>query len=399
MTVENNEGDITLQDVDTGAHLRDAQKFFGEEPKEEPKEKKAEGTPKEEPKEEPKLENPLDSILQSDEPKEEPKEESKEAEPDPLDELTEPKDEKAKAGWNELKTIAKEARTKAEALEAELQRIKESNTVDPEAHAATESRIKELEEANKQYSERLKLLDLKNHPDFQRQYVLPQEKKVQAISELVPEGTNIKAILDLPNREFASEISRLAEDMDDFSKAELYSASRDYRQTAAEATAALSNVDGTMESLNEANKARSKAVFDAVGQEFVKQQKFKPQEIPPDAPDEVKAQLEAYNQSYANVTTEAQNLAFGQTDEVGVAKMAHEAALFRFTMEHGLPRLGQVLSEQLNARDARIQELEAKIEKISAAKPNPGYGKEDGGGEKPTSEMSHLEAAQQYRWG
>lgn len=402
-------GEENNYEPEQNTHLSDALKFFGEEGGDdgEPKRDEKEDTGKPKPKEdaESKTEetpNPLEAILDtgSDEPEAGEKDDVEDGDAkDPLDDLTEPKDEKAKAGWNELKTIAKEAREKAAALEAQLEEVKASRTVDPEAHKATEARIKELETQNQQFSERLKVLDLKNHPEFQMKYELPKEAKMKALEAVVPEGTDLKKILDLPPREFASEISTLAADMDDFSKTELYSLSRDYRALSTEAARALENVDSTSQNITENSQARTKQVFDAVSAEYVKTAKFKPQEIPPDAPDEVKARLQAYNESYANVSQEAQNLAFGQTDDVGVAKMAHEAALFRFTMKHGLPRLGEVVSEQMKIRDARIQELEKMVSSIKANGAKPDYGSGDtNDGEVNTAEMSHEEAAKHYKW-
>ena len=408
--------DKTNENIDgiTDTHLSDAEKFFEENPDPEEDngkldtkvvEKSTKDNSDGDPKKEPTVEdpNPLDAILKPkvvDTSDTDEDGESKDPEKNPIDDLVEPKDEKAKAGWNELKTIANSARDEAAKYRAEVEELKAKQTVDPAAHAATDERVKELETLNEQMSSRLKLLDLQSHPDFQKEFVMPREAKLKEMQSYVDEEVPLGAILQLPPKEFAAKISEVASEMDDFAKTQLYTMARDYRNLSVKANEALKNVDTTSESFAAANKAQSKQVFDQVAAQYSQSNMFIPQEIPDDATPELKAKLEAYNAGYQSIGQEAENMAFGQVDQVGVAKMAHEAALYRFVMKHGLPRLGSVVGDQLKTATARVKELEAKIAGIKANGANPTYGNDgDGDGTTDPSQLSHLEAAQLVDWG
>lgn len=386
-----------LDDAVGDSHLADAEKFFSsaEETGAEPEAKPAEKAP------EKPAENPLSKVLKTGEKT--PAEEAPKADPQPddLDQLTPPKDEKAKAGWEDLKRIAREAREEAARAKSEAEQLR-TKAVEPEARAAIDARVQQLESENKQLSDRLKVLDLKNHPDFQRQFQLPEQKALENLKKRI-EGVDwegsIESVLALPEAQFAAQISELGSQLPEYTKTQVYALADQIRSLRAQANDALGAVDQTLDQYRAGSQQHAKAVFDQVAQEYAPGKHFAAQEVADDASPEEKASVAAYNQAFQSVRTTAENLAFGQVDESSVARMAHEAALYRFTVQHGLPRLGEVISKEFAAREAKIAQLEAKLAKISSSKPAPSYGSEDNDKAVDPTQMDHLEAAKLVAWG
>ena len=53
-----------------------------------------------------------------------------------------------------------------------------------------------------------------------------------------------------------------------------------------------------------------------------------------------------------------------------MGQVAHESDMFRFLISQGLPRVEQLASEQIAARDTQIAELSEKLSQCKAAQPS-----------------------------
>ena len=90
---------------------------------------------------------------------------------------------KSRAGWDELKKRAADERKLRLDLEQKL-KARETKGATPAADEATQARLTELEEQNRRYSERLKVLDLKSHPEFMEKYITPANRAKAALGEI-----------------------------------------------------------------------------------------------------------------------------------------------------------------------------------------------------------------------
>lgn len=319
-----------------------------------------------------------------------------------FDKLTGP-DEKSKhrPDWDKMKAAASEhfkARTQAEARLKDLE-AKLAARGPEQADEATKARLQQLEQQIKDYDAKLKVFDLKSHPDFQKQYVEPQQKAVASIKEtLALEGIegDVDKILSLEGKKFAEAVSELLGNASEFSKATLAQSFRDAKLLRMQEQQALGNVDALRAEYQKNFAARARATFDAASQKF--QDTLMEATADEKADDATKQEVANYNAALAALNKKAEALAFGQVNEATASEMAHKAARFDFMVEHAIPRFQKLAEAELGKAYTQISELQQKLKELTEA--NPGYkgggGGEPEGGAKPEGDLGHLDAAKKY---
>lgn len=320
-----------------------------------------------------------------------------------IDDLKDP-DEKSKGAtdWKTLKTISKEARTKAYQLEQQLatatkamEELKKTAPVDE----ATKARIGDLETQNKVLSERLKVLDLRSHPEFEQKFLRPLKSAKQAITALFKTeeiDADIEEMLSLKGRKFNEAASEILERLTPIARVKFQKSLDQIIEAQTGADDALQQADEFLKTAHTTNGARSRAAFDQVGAQF--QGLFVPAVVDEKADDAAKASAAEYNAALANVGKQAEQLAFGQIDERGAASMAHRAALFDFVIEKGIPRIGTIYQNAMKQLVEKIQLQEQQIAELTAASPKAPGGAGSGvstADDKPADE-DHLSAARRY---
>lgn len=302
--------------------------------------------------------------------------------------ITEPaKDAKTRPDWDKVKTIAKteaQARLKAEQeltkLRAELEKRPAA-----EADAATKARLAELEQANALLSERLKVHDLASHPEFQRQYIQPQQQALSELDNLIKlegvENVDIQKLLTLDGKKFTEAASDLLQQLTPFSQTAAGDLLRKAKSLQLQQKEALSKADELRTTYQQNFAARARATFDEVAKNY----QDTLMEITPaeNATPEEKAEVEAYNAALRAVPAASEKLAFGQIDERSASDMAHRAARFDFLVNHAVPYFVKTAQTQLSKAHARIAELEAQVAGMTAAQPKVGgdtNGEGGGGG-------------------
>lgn len=321
------------------------------------------------------------------------------ADPAPLDDIDKglqapPENAKSRAGWDELKKRASEERKLRLELEAKLKSAPATSTVDE----ATKSRLAELETQNKTYSERLKLLDLKSHPEFISKYVQPAEQAKAAMENIAKTDeveVNVGELLTMKGKALNRAVSEAMDQMTPYARVKFQAALDSYFATQTGAEQAIAQADETLKAMRQNGGARSRASFDEVSKNY--SGAFLPAQIDEKAPDESKQAAAAYNAALAAIGKQAETYAFGQIDEKGVADLSHKAALYEFTMNHGIPRIASLYGAELATRDAKIAELETQVKALTGANPriSSGAGAPSGGDAPPANE-THLQAASRY---
>lgn len=314
-----------------------------------------------------------------------------------------PPDEKSKsfAGWKELKTRAQAHAERAAKLERELSDLRktaESSKATAPVDEATRARLTQLETENKAFSDRLKVLDLRNHPEFVSKFVTPQDQaKAQLAAVVKSEEVNINldGLLALSGKKFNVAVSEALETLTPYGRVRFQAALDGLLAARVGAEDALAKADESLKSFSQNSGARSRAEFDKVAGQY--NGLYAPISVDDKAADEVKQAAAAYNADLAAISKSAEQYAFGSLDETKAAELAHKAALFDFTVARGIPRIGELFNAELAANAATIAALEKQVKELTAASPRLDGGGSSGGGNPPTEE-SHLEAARRINF-
>ena len=207
---------------------------------------------------------------------------------------------------------------------------------------------------------------------------------------------DLNALMQMKGKQFAEEVSDILDQLSSFQRPEFGQLARDAHKTILAGEAASEKPDEFVEGADTDFKARTRAAFDKVGEEYG--QLFSPTDVDESASKEVVAENSAYNEALQNVNKAAEQIAFGGLDDTAMSRVAHESALFRFLLEHGLPRVEAFAGGVIGQRDAQIKELQAELGQFQGATPSLGMTS----GESSTSsegEMSHLDAARLIKFG
>lgn len=383
----------TVAPADAGGedHLAAANEFFAaqqapaKEPAKEPVKEPAKEVAKE-----PAKPDPLATVLKAAAKPEAP---TAQAEAPTLEDIDKglqapPDNAKSRAGWDELKKRATEERKLRLELEAKLK------TAGSPIDEATKARLAELETQNKTFSERLKVLDLKAHPEFHSRYVLPAEQAKLAMANIAKSDeveVNLDEVLSLKGKALNKEVSEVMERMTPYARVKFQASLDAYFTAQAGADQALAQADESLKALKTTGGARSRASFDEVAGSY--KDAFLPAPVDEKAPDPAASE---YNQALSQIGARAETYAFGSLDDRGAADLAHKAALYEFTMAHGIPRIAALYNAELTRTAARVAELEAQVKGLTAASPQVGSGSGAPAEGESAAPDSHLSAAQKY---
>jgi hypothetical protein len=389
----------TESEVDSG-HVAAAQSFFSSEPPASKAEAPKGGAPAPETKVTTPPASPLGSFIKQPAAGEtKPAPAAPTEVEDPLTKIADP-DPKSKHAEDvkALKKAAIERGQKLSAAEKELADLRakvDAATKQAPVDDATKARIAELETANKTYSERLRILDVKSHPDFQKQFVVPRDTAISTLKKIVTDeevlDVNIDQLLSLRGKKLNEAVSSVLEKLTPFSQGAFSAEVRKVLGLEEAAAQTLAQSEEFLKQHQTQSLSRNRAAFDRVSKEF--NGFFVPQVVDPKATPEQKVEAEKYNAAIADTAKLAEQLAFGTVDDTTAARMAHESANFRFLTVHALPKLGGMIVE----RDARIAELESQLASVTVSKPRV-----DGGAGAPPPETpgeveaDHTTAARKY---
>lgn len=394
MSTEQSPNPAADQGEPDASHRAAAEKFFSAPAQTEPAEAPAAEKPATAPAAAPAAPDPLAAILKSAQ-KAAPAAAAEPATLDDIDKglLAPPENAKSRAGWDELKKRANEERKLRLELEAKMK-----SAPPAPADQATKARLAELEEQNKAFSERLKVLDLKNHPEFVSRYVQPAEQAKQAMANIAATDevkVDVNEILGLRGKALNQAVSDAMESMTPYARVKFQAALDAYFSAQTGAEQALAKADESLKTLKTSGGARSRAAFDTVAQNYAGT--FLAAQVDDKAPEADKAAVTAYNDALGKVAAQAEQYAFGNIDDRGAADLAHKAALFDFTLNHGIPRIASMYNSALSSRDTRIAELEKQVKALTVASPTISGGSgAPSSADVPPANETHLQAAARY---
>ena len=156
-----------------------------------------------------------------------------------------PESSKSRAGWDELKKRASDERKLRLELEQKL-KARDSKGASAAADEATLARLAELEQQNRQYSERLKVLDLKSHPEFTEKYLAPANRAKAALGEVAKSDElelDVEELVGLKGKALNTAVSGVMEKMTPYARVRFQSALDSYFSSKDAAEKAVAEAD------------------------------------------------------------------------------------------------------------------------------------------------------------
>lgn len=275
--------------------------------------------------------------------------------------------EKSMTGWKALKKEAAEKVTAAERKAAEaLAKLEQASKAAPHDVAEVERTKTELKELR----DKLAVLDLQNHPDFNRQFVEPKRKALTEAKTLLEANSienlpDFTALMTKSQKEFSTTVSELAAKMPVYDQGSFVASMREAYRLQGEEKGALSKAGELKAQLEAKSAAAARNAFEEM--KTTVSTKVPRLEVPAGASEEKIAEISTYNKALDSAYEEAQRFAFGRASEKDVADVAIRAAMLKPLAEHIIPSL-QRENKALHAHNAA---LAAELEAIRGAK-NPG---------------------------
>ena len=295
------------------------------------------------------------------------------------------------------------ARESERQLKAQLEAAK-STTPAPEA-----AEIERLRAEHKQMSDRLALVDLREHPKFQAEFVMPQQAALAEASALLAAngitGVDVANLLSKPRSELGKAVSELAGKLSDFDRVEFSENIRRAYALNQNAQSALAKSREIYGGLKNQNETQQKSAFNKTWDRSAGplSEHIVEIDIPADLTDaHARAAAEAYNASIKGLRTVAEQRAFGPATAENVSENAIKSAAYAFHIQQAMPRLmgefqsllnlNKQLADQLTA--IRGRNPNAQISGAGNGGPTAGGGNPDGTlSMEQLSKMSHADAA------
>lgn len=318
------------------------------------------------------------------------------ADTDPFAHISPEKDmsEKSLTGWKALKT---EATTKLRAVEQKLAQAESQIETFRKATPAEAAEVERLKKEHQIALDRLAILDVQNHPDFTRQYVEPKKKALAEAAEVLgytgKDGVDFASLLAKNPKDFSAAVSEITKDMNQMDATTVQTSLRSAYKLSSEEKSALSKSSELQQQIQQREAQRAKAAFEETWNGLALKDGLMPQiEIPADADENEKVEIQRMNTAFAGARAKAEAYAFGKLDERGVANIAQKAALLDVHINTVIPRMNTEYQKVRAERDLLLKEMKA----IRASK-NPGsFTGDSGKSTAPNGKVSLDSLATQY---
>lgn len=308
------------------------------------------------------------------------KAEAKPAEPaaptvptDDLDrmDLGEKASDNARTNFAKLREVAKQERLAKAALERQLADLKtQQETL---AKAAPQDAVEQerLRAEHKSMADRLALVDLKNHPDYVRQFEVPKTAALAEAKEVLDYNeipANLESLMGKPLKEFAAEVSKLTKNMNSYDASAVQTSLRNAWKINNDATSALSKSQELAKTLSEKSAHAQKQAVEKVWGSFKEGESLLSKRVTPEGatPEEL-AEIASYNEGVQALRSNYERNAFGRMTEEETAKMALKATTFDFLQSHGV----KMMDRAYKGMEARAIAAEKQLNELKAAR-SPG---------------------------
>lgn len=278
--------------------------------------------------------------------------------PGPEDALSLPDDAspEKKSQFTQMKTMMKQLRRDIAAKEKLLE---------TKAAPAEQKELETLKAERKILSDRLAVLDVQNHPDFRKQFIVPRDAAIAEAKEVLSytagkEGTDLPAILAKNPKDFAAAVAELTKDMNGMDAGTVQTAMRTAYKLQAESQQQMARASELAQQLSATSSMRQKEAFNEISAKLGPiGEVLVTLDIPSDAPAEEKQAIAEYNRSVSEVKANAERLAFGEMDAKGAASLAWKGATLDFLLNHGMPRIEREYKALLTSHNQMAAELQA----------------------------------------
>lgn len=285
--------------------------------------------------------------------------------------LGEKASDNARTNFAKLREVAKQERLAKAALEKQLADLKTQQETLAKAAPQDTAEQERLRAEHKAMADRLALVDLKNHPDYVRQYEVPKTAALAEAKEVLDYNgvpANLESLMGKSLKEFSAEVSKLTKDLNSMDATAVQTSLRNAWKINNDATAALSKSQDLAKALSEKSAHAQKQAVEKVWGTFKEGEALLAKRpVPEGATPEEQAEIASYNEAVQGLRANYERNAFGRMTEEETARMALKATTFDFIQTHGV----RMMERAYKGMEARALAAEKQLGELKAAR-SPG---------------------------
>lgn len=251
--------------------------------------------------------------------------------------------------FKNLKGVTKTLRGSLQAQEAKVADLQAKLDAASKAPSAQETaELAKLREEAKALSDRLLLIDTKNHPKFKAQYEEPKAAAINAAKELLGDkASGIPKLLDMPRAELGKALAEMTKDLPDLDRRDVTDSLYKAWQLEQAGKDALSKAGETYGAIRAKSAEEQKAQFSTRFEKIVPSlsEHLVKLDVPANATPQQRQSIEEYNNGVASIRSNAEKLALGTIDEDSIVSASAKAAAYDFHIAQVMPRMAQEFSE------------------------------------------------------
>lgn len=286
-------------------------------------------------------------------------------------ELGEKASDNARTNFAKLREVAKQERLAKAALEKQLADLKAQQETLAKAAPQDTAEQERLRAEHKAMADRLALVDLKNHPDYVRQYEVPKTAALAEAKEVLDYNeipANLESLMGKSLKEFSAEVSKLTKDMNSMDATAVQTSLRNAWKINNDAASALSKSQELAKALSEKSAHAQKQAVEKVWGTFKEAESILAKRpVPEGATPEELAEITSYNEAVQGLRSNYERNAFGRMTEEETARMALKATTFDFIQTHGV----RMMDRAYKGMEARALAAEKQLNELKAAR-SPG---------------------------
>ena len=286
-------------------------------------------------------------------------------------ELGEKASDNARTNFAKLREVAKQERLAKAALERQLADLKTQQETLAKAAPQDTAEQERLRAEHKAMADRLALVDLKNHPDYVRQYEVPKTAALAEAKEVLDYNeipANLESLMGKSLKEFSAEVSKLTKDMNSMDATAVQTSLRNAWKINNDATSALSKSQELAKALSEKSAHAQKQAVEKVWGTFKEAESILAKRpVPEGATPEELAEITSYIEAVQGLRSNYERNAFGRMTEEETARMALKATTFDFIQTHGV----KMIDRAYKGMEARAIAAEKQLNELKAAR-SPG---------------------------
>lgn len=250
--------------------------------------------------------------------------------------------------------------------------------------------VRQLKEQNQQLSDRLRIVDLQSHPEFQKEFEQPRQDLRQQIGEILKEQgveANIDDIVNKEGIEFAKALSEVSEEMPGYFQRRFEASMEKLQDLEGRRKSALEKSGEVMQGLAQKSQQEQQQILDKAWQQVSGDNGaiLQKMEITDDMTDEERQAAESFNEDLGKIRDESARLAMEPAGAEEVATSAMKARMFDFQSKHVMPQLEREYKQAVKT----IRQLSSALKKARGHSRSPGR---SGGGKGGQTDEKYIQS-------